>query len=113
MAEAGGPLEQVGHLVEERHVGAGPPRGALGAGRGAPQQHPLLVLGEDAGGRLGEGIGIREEPEDDGGGVEDRPEAADARGDGRRARDRVLHPVVGGVTGALHLQQHAVGEALG
>ena len=47
------------------------------------------------------------------GGVEGRPEAADVRGDGRRARDGVLHPVVGGVAGALHLEQHAVGEALG
>ena len=54
-----------------------------------------------------------EEREEHAGRVERRPQAADVGGDRRRAGDGVLHAVVGGVTGALHLEQHLVGEPLG
>ncbi len=90
-----------------------PPRGALRAGSFGPQQRPLLVPGEDAVGRLGERGSIREQPEEDAVRVQDRPQAPNTGGDGRGAGDRVLDPVVGGVPRALHLEQDAVGQALG
>ena len=49
----------------------------------------------------------------DGGRVERRPEPADVGGHRRRPGHGVLHAVVRGVAGALHLQEHVVGETLG
>ena len=68
--------------------------------------------GEDAVRRGGERHGIREQPEEHGGRVERRPQAAHAGRHRSGPGHGVLHPVVRGVTGALELEQHAVRQPL-
>ena len=99
VAQARGPLEEVRQLVEQDQVGGAPAGGAGGAGCLVPHHDPLVRI---------QALTRRQDPGEHRRRLHLGPERLDVGLDRRRPGHAVLHPVVGGVAGALHRHQHGV-----
>ena len=112
VTEARGPAEQVRGLVDQDHVGERPSGGTDRSGR--PRHHDQLLLlgGQDAAGRGFQELGVGQQSQDQLRRLQRRPERGRVRLDRLAAGHRVLDPVVGGVAGGFHPQQHLVRESV-
>ena len=112
MSQTGGPVDQVRRLVDQYDVRQRPARRAGSAGRFDHHDQLLFFRGEDPGRRGGQELRVGEQPEHQLHRVDLGPQTVRVRLHGLAAGDGVLHPVVGGVAGRLHPDQHLVGEPL-
>ena len=112
MAEAEGALEVVVDLVDQYRVGHRPSGRSAPGCRVGPQEYRALGVGQQIGAVPVQRRGVREQAEQHGLRVECGPHRSGVPLDRCRAGHGVLHPVVWGVAGLLHLEQDRVGETV-
>ena len=105
--------DQVRRLVDQHRVGRRPLRRLHAAGRLRPQDR-LLLLGASSSPSAcaARNSASRQQPQHQLRRIDRRPDRLDGRLHRRVAGHRVLHPVVRGLAGPLHLHQHGVRDAL-